>query len=109
MNIKLKNIKKVFIAGAYGMVGSALRRAYMKSKDYYYNRDRLLIPKRSDLDLTNFEEVEIWFSKNKPEYVIIAAAKVGGIYANYTYPYEFILNNLKIQTNLIEISFKHKH
>ena len=97
--------KKILIAGAYGMVGQAINRALLQEK-LNSNTDDLTIltPSRKDLDLSNFIEVERWFKKYKPEIVILAAAKVGGILANKNYPSEFILNNLKIQTNLIEIS-----
>ncbi len=97
--------KKILIAGAYGMVGQAINRALLQEK-LNSNTDNLTIltPSRKDLDLSNFIEVERWFKKYKPEIVILAAAKVGGILANKNYPSEFILNNLKIQTNLIEIS-----
>ena len=108
MDSEKKEIKKIFIAGAYGMVGSAIRRTYLKNLEKFNYSVRLLTPKREELDLTNYEKLNYWFSVHKPDLVIIAAAKVGGILANYKYPYEFILNNLKIQTNLIEISFKHK-
>ena len=58
--------------------------------------------------MTNYSQVNDWFFKFRPDVVIIAAAKVGGIYANSKFPYDFILQNLRIQNNLIEISFKYK-
>ena len=64
------------------------------------------MPKRNELNLLNYSDVIKWFDTNRPEIVIIAAAKVGGIYANSKYPTEFILENLKIQNNLIEASWK---
>ena len=97
--------KRILIAGAYGMVGNAIKRALLKEKLNSDSNDiKILTPSRKDLDLSNYIEVERWFKKFKPEIVILAAAKVGGIMANKNYPSEFILNNLKIQTNLIEIS-----
>ena len=97
-------MQKIFIAGSTGMVGSSIKRAF-----YNKGYDKtLLTPSRDELDLTNNIEVDKWFKENKPSIVIIAAAKVGGIYANKTYPYEFILENLKIELNLIEISYKYK-
>ncbi len=101
--------ERIFIAGANGMVGSAIKRALVK-KNYgkENNEVSILSPLRKELDLTDFIKVEEWFAKFKPTIVIISAAKVGGIYANSKYPYEFILENLKIQTNLIEISYKYK-
>ena len=103
MDNNFRQIEKVFIAGSNGMVGNAIYRSFLKNKKDI----NLLIPKKEDLDLTDFSKVDEWFLNNKPDIVIIAAAKVGGIYANNEYPYNFILENLKIQTNLLEISFKY--
>ena len=64
----------------------------------------ILTPSRNELNLLNFEEVKNWFEENCPDVVILAAAKVGGIFANKNNPADFIIHNLKIQTNLIEIS-----
>ena len=100
MNLISSN-SKIAVFGSSGMVGSAIVRLLKKSG--YSN---LLIPKRKDLNLLNFIDVEIWFKKYKPDVVILAAAKVGGIYSNNIYPADFILENLKIQTNVIEISWR---
>ncbi len=100
MNLINKN-DSIFIAGHNGMVGSAIKR--FLNKNSYRN---LLLPKRQDLDLLNYEEVKKWFKDKKPEVVILAAAKVGGIEANKAYPGDFILENIKIQTNVIENSWK---
>ena len=94
---------KIFLAGSSGMVGSAIKRALIK-KGY----KNLLCPRRKDLNLLNFLEVSNWFKENKPDVVILAAAKVGGIYANSTFPADFILENLKIQNNVIENAWKYK-
>ena len=94
---------KIFIAGHTGMVGSAIKRSLCK-KGY----KNLLCTSREELNLLNFEEVKNWFNKNRPEVVILAAAKVGGIYANSTYSFDFILQNLKIQNNVIENAWKYK-
>tara|TARA_A100001388_G_C28693891_1_gene462706 strand:+ start:58 stop:1047 length:990 start_codon:yes stop_codon:yes gene_type:complete len=94
---------KIFIAGHSGMVGSAIKRELIK-KGYR----RLLYPGRKDLDLLNSNEVEKWFKDNTPDVVILAAAKVGGIYANNRFPADFILENLKIQNNVIENAWKYK-
>ena len=94
---------KIFIAGHTGMVGSAIRRALV-NKGY----TKLLCPRRKDLNLLDFSEVENWFKRNKPDVVILAAAKVGGIFANSNHKGDFILENLKIQTNVIENSWKYK-
>ena len=88
---------KIFIAGHRGMVGSAIVRNLKKNG--YFN---LLIANRADLDLTDTNSVKNWYKINKPDVVIIAAAKVGGILANSNFPVQFLLDNLKIQNNLIE-------
>ena len=93
--------EKIFIAGARGMVGSAIIR---KLNEYGYTN--LISPSRKELDLTDAEKVSKWFKKNKPDIVILAAAKVGGIYANNTYPVDFLLENLKIQNNVIENAWR---
>jgi GDP-L-fucose synthase len=94
---------KIFLAGGYGLVGSAVYRKLLEEgyKD-------ILRPSFEELDLINLASVEEFFDKEKPQYVIDAAAKVGGIMANNTYPVDFLLDNLKIQNNLIETSHKHK-
>ena len=94
---------KIFIAGHKGMVGSAIKRVLIKRG--YSN---LLCPSRKDLNLLDFQKVENWFKENNPDIVILAAAKVGGIYANNSYTGDFILENLKIQTNIIENAWKYK-
>ena len=92
---------KIFIAGSKGMVGSAIKR---KFKSLGYNN--LLCPTSKELDLTNSKFVFDWFANKSPEIVVLAAAKVGGIYANSTYPVNFLLENLKIQNNVIESAWK---
>lgn len=94
---------KIFIAGHSGMVGSAIKRTLIK-KGY----KNLLCPSRKELNLLNFSEVDNWFKINNPDVVILAAAKVGGIHANSNYSGDFILENLKIQNNVIENSWKYK-
>ena len=91
----------IYVAGHNGMVGGAITR-FLKKNSY----NNLLLPNRKHLDLLNSFEVENWFSQNKPEVVILAAAKVGGIKANNIYPADFILENIKIQTNIIENAWK---
>ena len=95
--------QKIFIAGHSGMVGSAIKRLLIERG---YNN--LLCPTRKELNLLSFGKVEEWFKNNKPDVVILAAAKVGGIYANSKFTGDFILENLKIQTNVIENSWKYK-
>ena len=99
----IKKTDRIFIAGHNGMVGSSIKRA-LEKKDF----KNLLTVTRESLDLMHSENVSKWFQINKPEVVIIAAAKVGGIEANSKYPYDFILENLKIQTNIIENAWKYK-
>ena len=98
---KIEFDDKIFIAGANGMAGQAIKRNLIKSG--YKN---LLTPNRNTLDFFNLEDVKKWFLKNKPDVVIIAAAKVGGILANSSQPTQFLLDNLKIQNNLIETAWK---
>ena len=88
---------KIFIAGHRGMVGSALVRIF-KNNGYL----NLLTASKVDLDLTDTSSVKNWYKVNKPDVVVIAAAKVGGINANSNFPTQFLLDNLKIQNNLIE-------
>ena len=99
---ELKN-KKVYLAGHTGMVGSAIFRE-LENRGY-----RNIIHKDlSGLDLRNQSEVQKFFSETKPEIVIIAAAKVGGILANNTYRAEFLYDNLMIEANLIHASYLNK-
>ena len=107
MKKKISLNEKIFIAGSSGMVGSSIYRALIKNGYGKKECDgALFTPKRNKLNLLNENEVELWFQINKPTIVIIAAAKVGGILANATYPYDFLLENLKIQNNIINSSFK---
>ena len=103
----IKDGDKIFIAGAGGMVGNAVYNLLTNpKKDFNFKDIRLLVPSRKELNLEISEQVDNWFEKNKPNIVIMAAAKVGGINANNKFPTEFLLNNLKIQNNIIEASFK---
>ncbi len=94
---------KIFIAGPRGLVGSALIR-HLEKKGY----TNLLTPPHSELELLDNQAVSLYFEKNKPVYVFFAAAKVGGILANSTYPADFIYQNLIIQTNIIHQAYIHK-
>ena len=94
---------RIFVAGSNGMVGSAICKLLQKN-GYTKNNKNLLTSRREELDLTDSEKVHLWFSKNKPDIVICAAAKVGGILSNSKKPVNFLLENLKIQNNLIENS-----
>ena len=106
MDKKISPNDKIFIAGSSGMVGSSINRALIE-KGYGKKSEGglILTPSRNELDLLDSNNVDTWFKENKPSIVIIAAAKVGGILANKTKPYDFILENLKIQSNLIENSY----
>ena len=105
--ISLKD--KIYIAGSTGMAGRAIKNALLKA-GYGKNSlgGKILTTKRSNLDLLNNKLVNEWFEQNKPDVVVIAAAKVGGIHANSSQPATFILENLKIQTNIIETAWKNK-
>lgn len=92
---------KIYIAGHNGMVGSAIIRSLVK--EGYTN---LVYREFNQLDLRNQAQVEKFFEEEKPEYIFLAAAKVGGIYANNTYPAEFIYDNLMIEANIIHSSYK---
>ncbi|MDD5389300.1 MAG: GDP-L-fucose synthase [Gallionellaceae bacterium] len=94
---------KVYIAGHRGLVGSALLRN-LRGK----NCNNLLTRTHAELDLTNQADVEAFFAQEKPDYVFLAAARVGGIHANNEYPAEFIRDNLAIQTNIIHAAWKNQ-
>lgn len=91
---------KIYIAGHKGMVGSAILRN-LQAKGY----TNLVIKSHHELDLTRQAEVEQFFTQEKPEYVFIGAAKVGGIMANATYPADFIYQNLAMQTNILHAAY----
>lgn len=92
---------KIFVAGHNGLVGSAITRE-LKSRGY----NNLLLRSREELDLLDQKAVEAFFEKEKPEFVFLAAAKVGGIMANNTYRADFIYQNIQIQNNIIHFSWK---
>jgi len=92
---------KIYIAGHTGLVGSALLRRLQAE-----GCSNLITRTHAELDLKRQAEVEEFFEAEKPEYVFLAAAKVGGIWANKTQPAEFIYNNLVIQTNIIHSAWK---
>jgi GDP-L-fucose synthase len=93
--------RSVYVAGHQGLVGSALVRNLQRNG--YRN---ILVRTHQELDLTNHDGIREFFSEARPEAVVIAAAKVGGIKANSDYPVEFLLENLRIQNNLIATSFE---
>jgi len=92
---------KIYVAGHRGMVGSAIIR---ELKDQGF--ENIITRTHSELDLTNQQQVQEFFSQEKPDQVYLAAAKVGGIFANDTYPADFIYQNLMIEANVIHSAFK---
>ena len=99
----MEQTAKIYIAGHRGMVGSGLER---KLRTEGYNN--IVTRTSSELDLRNQQAVNDFFEKEKPEYVILAAAKVGGIHANNTYRAEFIYDNLMIEANIIHAAYLNK-
>jgi len=97
----LRKTTKIYIAGHKGMVGSAVWRS-LKFKGY----SNLIGKTSAELDLRNQQAVNDFYDQEKPEIVIDAAAKVGGILANNDYPYQFLMENMQIQNNLIDGAFK---
>ena len=98
----IKKSSKIYIAGHNGLVGSELLSLLIES-----GYKKILFKSRKELDLTNQIAVDNFFKKNKPEFLIICAAKVGGILENKNYPMEFLLDNLSIQKNLLLAAMKH--
>lgn len=92
---------KIFVAGHRGLVGSAIERRLAAE-----GCPNLVLRTRAELDLTRQEQVEAFFERERPEYVFVAAAKVGGIHANDTYPADFIRDNLAIETNVIDAAYR---
>jgi GDP-L-fucose synthase len=95
------NKTKIYVAGNRGMVGSAIIHELEKQ-----NQAHIIVRSHAELDLTNQQEVRDFFEAEKPDQVYLSAAKVGGIYANNTYPAEFIYQNLMIEANIIHEAFK---
>jgi len=98
---KVLKKKKIFIAGHNGMVGSSILR-YLKN----LGSNKIIIQSRKKLDLTNWNRVNKFLKKTKPNIVINCAGKVGGILANFTYPKEFLFENIYIQLNLLDTCLK---
>jgi GDP-L-fucose synthase len=93
---------KIYVAGHRGLAGSAIVRS-LRAKGYHNVTTRA----HTELDLEREQAVDAFFAKERPEYVFLAAGKVGGIHANNTYPVDFLLRNIRIQNNVIESSWKH--
>src|SRR4051812_31078029 len=96
----MEKTAKIYVAGMYGMVGNAIVRT-LQAQGF----KNIIGHSSKELDLTNQHAVFDFFQKEKPDYVFLAAAKVGGIYANNTYPADFIYSNICIQTNIIHASY----
>ena len=99
----LDRTKKIYVAGHRGLVGSAMVRR-LEQEGF----GQIITRTHEELDLTRQAEVEAFFEKEKPDYVILAAAKVGGIHANNTYPADFIMKNLLIDCNVIDAAYKNQ-
>ena len=97
----MANQRRIFVAGHQGMVGSAIVRTLLQN-----GQRNLITRSRSELDLTDQSEVRAFLESEKPDEIYLAAAKVGGIHANNTYPAEFIYSNLMIETNVIHEAWK---
>lgn len=93
---------RIFVAGAHGLVGSAIAR-HLQTAGF----SNLLLPNRSEVDLADQSAVEAYFRTRQPSHVFLAAAKVGGIFANNAYPADFIRSNLVIQDNVIDAARRH--
>jgi GDP-L-fucose synthase len=92
---------RIFLAGHRGMAGSAICRSLQRA-----GFPNLLTASRAELDLEDCPALQRWFAEQQPTVVVLAAAKVGGIQANNSYPADFLLENLKIQTNVIETAWR---
>ena len=99
----MNNDSRIYVAGHRGMVGSAIYRKLVH--DGFTN---LIAASSKELDLKNAIAVDQFFKQERPEYVFLAAAKVGGILSNNTYPADFLYDNLMIQNNVIEASFRYQ-
>jgi len=99
----MKPSDRIFVAGHKGLVGSAIVRN-LQQKGY----NNLILKTRKDLDLINQKKVNEFFERERPDYVFLAAAKVGGIGANSTYPADFIYENLMIESNIIHAAYRYK-
>ena len=102
-NSKLQKSDKIYVAGHRGLVGSAIVRQ-LEERGF----TNLLIRTHKELDLTNQAQVQNFFKQEKPDYVILAAAKVGGIHSNNTYPADFIYQNMMIEANVINSAYENK-
>ena len=100
--MNLEKLSKIYIAGHRGLVGSALVR-HLKAKGY----NNQVMRTHAELELTDPGQVDTFFREQRPQFVFLAAAKVGGIQANNTYPADFIRINLQVQTNILHAAYQH--
>ena len=101
MGALIQRSDRIYVAGHRGMAGSAICRAFQAA-----GYQALLTPSREELDLLDAVAVQQWFEANRPDVVVLAAAKVGGIHANAAYPADFLLDNLKIEQHVIEQAWR---
>jgi GDP-L-fucose synthase len=101
MSESMQPHQKIFVAGHAGLAGSAIVRA-LRARGYA----NLLMRSRAELDLLDWQAVFDFFRHQRPDHVFVAAAKVGGILANKTYPADFLLQNLRIQTNVVQAAYE---
>ncbi len=97
----MQKTDKIYVAGHRGLVGSAIVR-HLQAEGY----TNIVVRTRAELNLTDRGEVETFFQHEQPDYVFLAAAMVGGIYANKTYPADFIRNNLQIELNVVDVAYR---
>src|SRR5262245_10154452 len=98
----MEKASRIFVAGHLGLVGSAIHRN-LKAGGY----QNLILKSRAELDLCDSVAVDEFFAREQPEYVFMAAAKVGGVLANSSFPADFLYQNLVVQTNVIHSAFRH--
>ena len=103
IDLEMDKSDKIYIAGHRGLVGSAIVRQ-LKNRGF----TNLLMRTHKELDLTNQVQVQTFFKQEKPDYVILAAGKVGGIHANNTYPADFIYKNIMIEANVVNSAYENK-
>jgi GDP-L-fucose synthase len=99
----MKHSDKIYVAGHLGLVGSSIVRSLQKQ-----GFNNIITRKHAELELTDKNAVDAFFAAEKPDYVFLAAAKVGGIWANNNYPADFIYQNLQIQNNIIHAAYENK-
>ena len=103
--VQARQIPKIYVAGHRGMVGSAIVRQLLAQG---HPPERIITRSHAGLDLTNQPATNQFFESEKPDQVYLAAAKVGGIHANNTYPADFIYSNLMVQANVIQATFSNE-